>query len=224
MDILFRALPAISRRDQKRREIYDFLEDYISLFYEFQVQKRGIGCKQTSDIFITLPRTLVHLVEEKHMQFVDAIEQSNHGENVIFNRQRLCISAETFKSLFYPPIWQLMSHILNIMNDPEVSNIRIIMIAGGFSDCELVQYALRERFGHSKFLFIPEEAGTAVMKGAVLFGFPLNVATIRTAENQNISHVSFKFVVDFFSDNSKGSKKNRIMTVLLKQNIRSFSA
>jgi activator of 2-hydroxyglutaryl-CoA dehydratase len=43
-------------------------------------------------------------------------------------------------------------------------------MVGGFSECELVQDAIRDKIRSSITLIIPEEAGLAVLKGAVLFG------------------------------------------------------
>jgi activator of 2-hydroxyglutaryl-CoA dehydratase len=43
-------------------------------------------------------------------------------------------------------------------------------MVGGFSECELVQDAIRDKIGTSIKLIIPVEAGLAVLKGAVLFG------------------------------------------------------
>jgi hypothetical protein len=43
-------------------------------------------------------------------------------------------------------------------------------MVGGFSECELVQDAIRDKIGTSMKLIIPVEAGLAVLKGAVLFG------------------------------------------------------
>ncbi|VDI47076.1 Hypothetical predicted protein [Mytilus galloprovincialis] len=51
----------------------------------------------------------------------------------------------------------------------EVSDIQQILMVGGFSECELVQKAMEDRFPNIA-IFIPEKAGLAVLKGAVMYG------------------------------------------------------
>ncbi|XP_071124335.1 heat shock 70 kDa protein 12A-like [Mytilus edulis] len=43
-------------------------------------------------------------------------------------------------------------------------------MVGGFSECELVQRAMKNEFPKKKII-IPEEAGLAVLKGTVLYGY-----------------------------------------------------
>jgi hypothetical protein len=54
-------------------------------------------------------------------------------------------------------------------------------MVGGFSECELVQDAIRDKIGTSIKLIIPEEAGLAVLKGAVLFGLEPKIVSRRIA-------------------------------------------
>jgi hypothetical protein len=55
-------------------------------------------------------------------------------------------------------------------------------MVGGFSECELVQDAIRDKIGSSITLIIPEEAGLAVLKGAVLFGHQPKIVSRRIAK------------------------------------------
>ncbi|CAG2215186.1 unnamed protein product [Mytilus edulis] len=58
-------------------------------------------------------------------------------------------------------------------------------MVGGFSECELLQDAVRAKIGAPRKLIIPEEAGLAVLKGAVLFGHQPRVVS------QRISRVTY---------------------------------
>lgn len=48
------------------------------------------------------------------------------------------------------------------------------MTVGGFSESELVQMAVRNRFGADRKSIIPDESMLAVLKGTVLFGHQQN--------------------------------------------------
>jgi activator of 2-hydroxyglutaryl-CoA dehydratase len=56
------------------------------------------------------------------------------------------------------------------LDNPKLSDLRTILMVGGFSECELVQDAIRDKIGTSIKLIIPEEVEEAVLKGAVLIG------------------------------------------------------
>jgi hypothetical protein len=49
-------------------------------------------------------------------------------------------------------------------------------------ECELVQDAIRNKIGSSIKLIIPEDAGLAVLKGAVLFGHQPKIVSRRIAK------------------------------------------
>lgn len=146
-------------------------EDYIHLFREFETKKRSIRSYNKNKVVINLPVSLSDLVRQKHGVFERAIEQSAYKETVIFSKQKLHISPDTFRGLFEPSIRGIIKHIEEMQKNPKVEDTDILMMVGGFVECELVQNAVRSYFGKSKSIIIPEEAGMAVMKGAVLLPF-----------------------------------------------------
>ncbi|CAG2256454.1 unnamed protein product [Mytilus edulis] len=143
-------------------------EDYIDLFQEYQTKKHSIRSDQNNTVIITLPVSLIYLVEQKHRVFQTAIEQSPYKETVRYNKQKLYIPSDTFRGIFVPSIRAMIKHIEEMQKIPQVEDIDILMMVGGFVECKLVQDAVRSYFGNSKSIIIPEEAGMAVMKGAVL--------------------------------------------------------
>ena len=157
------------------------LEDYLDLFREFETKKRSIRPKQTNKVVITLPVALTDLVKKQHNKFENAVEVSRHKMSVNYVRQKLQISPEAFRDLFKPTIDSLIRLIGKLLDNPKLSDLRTILMVGGFSECELVQVAIRDKIGTSMKLIIPDEAGLAVLKGAVLFGHQPKIVSRRIA-------------------------------------------
>lgn len=157
------------------------LEDYVDLFEEFETKKRSIKTDQKNKVVITLPVALIELVKNKHKKFDTAVENSRYKDGVNFNKQKLHISPEVFRGLFKSTIDELIKHIRKLLNNDKLSGLNTILMVGGFSECELIQDAVRAEIGAPRRLIIPEEAGLAVLKGAVLFGHQPRVVSRRIA-------------------------------------------
>ncbi|XP_076071442.1 heat shock 70 kDa protein 12A-like isoform X1 [Mytilus galloprovincialis] len=148
----------------------DELEDYTTLCHEFEVKKRSITSGLKTDIVITLPYSLVEITVKHCKTVQSAIMQSSYKESVSFSTpQKLFVNPEVFRNLFNPTIDALIKHLDKLFKDPNLSDLHHIIMVGGFSECELVQTAMRKTFPNRKII-IPDEAGLAVLRGAVLFG------------------------------------------------------
>lgn len=151
-------------------------DEYANLFHDFESMKRSLRVNVENQHCIQVPFSLCNLVFQKHKTFTKAIEQSPFKEKVIFSSQRLLISPDTFRDLFVPTINSIIKHIDKVLKNPKIEDINILMVVGGFSKCIFMQDAMHSYFGQSKTIVIPEEPGSAVMKGAVLFGFQPEVS------------------------------------------------
>lgn len=147
------------------------LEDYTELIHEFEVKKRSIKTDTITDIVITMPVGLMNIIK-KHCGGVDAaIKKSQHSDSIsVSGQQKLCVNPQKFRDLFESTIKSLLKHLEQLFRHPKVSDIQHIIMVGGFSECELVQRAMKDTFPKKKII-IPEEAGLAVLKGAVLYGY-----------------------------------------------------
>ena len=157
------------------------LEDYVDMFREFETKKRSITTNQQKKVVITLPLSLTTLVKKQHKTFEKAVATSSHKMGVNYKMGKLHISPEAFRDLFKPTIDSLISLIGKLLDNAKLSDLRTILMVGGFSECELVQDAIRDQIGSSIKLIIPEEAGLAVLKGAVLFGHQPKIVSRRIA-------------------------------------------
>ncbi|XP_063413407.1 heat shock 70 kDa protein 12A-like [Mytilus trossulus] len=145
------------------------LEDYTELIHEFEVKKRSIKTDTTDDVVITMPVGFIDIIK-KHCGGIDtAIKKSPYSDSISISGQRLRVNPQKFRNLFKPTINSLLKHLEQLFRHPKVSDIQYIIMVGGFSECELVQKEMKDKFPKKKII-IPEEAGLAVLKGAVLYG------------------------------------------------------
>ncbi|XP_061183997.1 heat shock 70 kDa protein 12A-like [Saccostrea echinata] len=162
----------------------DHMDDYLELEREFETKKRMITFEKPGRVKMTFPLSLFDLAKTaRNANSVDEIigQNAKYAGKVNVKQQKLQISNEVFKSLFHPTLDSIGSHIQKILKDKsgEVDNI---LMVGGFSECELVQNQLKNVLSNRKII-VPDDAGLAVLKGAVLFGHMPQVITSRVARH-----------------------------------------
>lgn len=146
---------------------------YMDLMREFETSKRVVNPDAGTDskVTITIPFVVLNdLCKEIHDQELkDVIQESTLGDDITSVNDKLRIKASYFKSLFGNTIEDIVQHIKNILEKPEAKDVSKLLLVGGFSECSLIQEAVKKAFP-DKRVIIPEEAGLAVLKGAVIFG------------------------------------------------------
>ena len=180
-DAFYKFLSEICGRNVMEELKTTELEDYVDVFREFETKKRSIQTNQQKKVVITLPLSLTMLVKKQHTKFENAVATSRHKMDVSYKGGKFHISPEAFRDLFKPTIDSLIRLIGKLLDNPKLSDLRTILMVGGFSECELVQDAIRDKIRSSITLIIPEEAGLAVLKGAVLFGHQPKIVSRRIA-------------------------------------------
>ncbi|CAC5355529.1 unnamed protein product [Mytilus coruscus] len=129
-----------------------------------------------------MPYGLLDIIK-RHCGGIDvALMNSKYGGSVAVNRQILRIKSQKFRELFKPTIDELLKYLDQLFQHPKVSEIQNIIMVGGFSDCEFVQRAMKDKFPKMTII-IPEDAGLAVLRGAVLYAH--QPKPIRSLENDS---------------------------------------
>ncbi|CAC5408686.1 unnamed protein product [Mytilus coruscus] len=148
------------------------LEDYFLPLHEFEIRKRSIKLKadDDKDIRIQMSVSLMDLVKQCRGGISSHVRKTKFKDLVSTDGQKLHIKADIFRTLFKSTINKLIQHLSEIFEKPELSDLKNVIMVGVFSENELVQIALRNRFGGDRKIIIPDESGLAVLKGAVLFG------------------------------------------------------
>lgn len=144
---------------------------YLDLFREFETVKRTITPEKETKVNITIPYASLDAQCKNVLgeNLVDVFGSSPYSNQLTVRGDKMRVDADLMRSLFKPTIDSIISLIKEILRNKEVSKISQLLLVGGFSECMLIQSAVKQNF-KSKRVIIPEEAGLSVLKGAVLFG------------------------------------------------------
>lgn len=164
---------------------YKHPSDYIELFMSFETGKRRCGRGQDLNSFITLkiPTTLFQeCLETLTTDLITLINKSRFKGDFILKSNYLKISLISFKRFFLPACDGTIKHIKELFQSPKVKDVNKILMVGGFSESYILQEAIRNAFPDCQVI-VPIEAGVAVLRGAVLFGFSPNTVNTRIAKH-----------------------------------------
>lgn len=89
------------------------------------------------------------------------------------------MSPDAMNALFKPTIDQIVQHLSDVFDKPEVTNVKFLFLVGGFAESPLLQQAVQSAFGSRCRVIIPQDVGLTILKGAVLFGLDPAVIKVR---------------------------------------------
>lgn len=162
---------------------HTFREDYIELMTAFELKKRTTKPDSTARIHFQFPLSISSQYKDINST---SLENSNlipdkFNGKVIFTRDKMKIDADLMKGLFEETCNNICSLIHRTLSEIPHINITKILMVGGFSESQILQDKLRRAFPDKRFI-IPEEAGLAVLKGAVIFGHNPQMITSRVCK------------------------------------------
>ena len=79
------------------------------------------------------------------------------------------MDAQLTKALFDESCKKIVDHMHQLFRHPSVKDVSSILLVGGFAESPMLQEAVKEAFSELKVI-VPQDAGLAVLKGAVLYG------------------------------------------------------
>ncbi|OWF45296.1 heat shock 70 kDa protein 12A-like [Mizuhopecten yessoensis] len=145
-----------------------YMTDYVEFRRNFETKKRTITPQTDGKVMLVLPPSFKETFEENsNISFNDALSKSKYSGKVQWVKDKLKIDADVVKGFFEVPIQQIVSHVRKLLE--KIGRIDMILMVGGFSDCGLVEQAIRDNFSDVSILN-PEDSVLAVLKGAVIFG------------------------------------------------------
>ena len=142
--------------------------DYLNLCREFEVKKRGIRPDSTVKITIRIPLSLSEKFQE--VKGVPMTDYFKTNKSISCARDKLRVDPDTARDFYQESCKQIVQHLGGIFQQTPVAKTDIIIMVGGFSESQMLQEHVKSTFPH-KTVIIPEDAGLAVLKGAVQFGF-----------------------------------------------------
>ena len=166
-------LTCIVGKDFLEQYCKQFTAEYVELFKDFEVKKRQRMSESSQSGKITL-RISATFLDEFKMEYGRTISQRTketmYADSLKWCGDKLRMRKELFQSFFKPCSEKIVNHIRELLEEPNVKGtIKIILMVGGFSESENFQEAIRSAFPEFRIV-IPQEAGLAVLKGAVVFG------------------------------------------------------
>lgn len=150
--------------------------DFQDLMKEFEITKRNIELESEKAVNIKLPFTMFETVKEpkfKGVEFKKALADSKYAKQIKVIGDKIKMSADLARSLIENVADEIIKQMEECFRDVITQhNLSLILMVGGFSESPYIQERVKERFeGQNNVrVLIPQEAGLAVLKGAVVFG------------------------------------------------------
>lgn len=91
------------------------------------------------------------------------------------------VDVSVVQRLFQEPVDSVIEHLGNLLREPAVQGCAAIIMVGGFSESPMLQETVKTKFPNVKII-VPEEAGLAVLKGAVIYGHCPTIITARVSK------------------------------------------
>lgn len=145
---------------------------YLDLLREFETVKRTINKEKTGKVNITIPYAAINTMCTTSLgkDLISIVHNSCYGEKIAIKGDKMRFEADFMREIFQPTIDDIIELMETIFDETENDvDISQILLVGGFSECVLIQEAVKEAFPEKRVI-VPEDAGLAVLKGAVLFG------------------------------------------------------
>ncbi|CAG2202370.1 unnamed protein product [Mytilus edulis] len=145
---------------------------YLDLVREFESQKRAVETSNKTKVTMAIPFVALDEMCQKSLQknLKSLLENSPYSKEIMLTKGgKIRISVDFFKTFFMPSIEGVISLMREIFRNKSLKNVAHVLIVGGFSECKLMQDAVRNAFPDQRIIN-PNEAGLSVLKGAVLFG------------------------------------------------------
>lgn len=147
---------------------YDFLE----FLTDFEVKKRTIHPKLAEKVTFKVPISLLETYRETNPgnNIKTAItSKSKYKNKLTWTGDKLRMDAEITKALFDESCKKIVDHLKQLFRHSAVKDVSSILLVGGFAESPMLQVAIKEAFKNKKVI-VPQDAGLAVLKGAVLYG------------------------------------------------------
>ena len=146
-----------------------FCSDWLSLTTKFEAKKRSDRILQeTMMTNIPLPRSFVYQLSRKQTPAMHAYVRK--GDVKLKNDEYLSLNSGMMKKLFRPTIDRIKDHLKGLLQEPNLSKVKTMLLVGGFADSVLLQEEIKKAFSRQVRVLVPNNASAAVVEGAVVFG------------------------------------------------------
>lgn len=157
---------------------------------DFEIKKRNFQPNSDEDMIIRCPAALFHQSEKVNGTKLkrDLKADSHKYKSVVsVSRDKLKIKSMFVSHFFTESKNRIISHLEGLFQEESTASVDTILMVGGFAGSEYMQTEIRNAFTN-KNVIVPSEAGLAVLKGAVTYGFnPLIISERKSPRTYGIS-------------------------------------
>lgn len=141
--------------------------DYLSLFENFENKKRN--CRKGQVCTLRIPLSFnEECLETLGTDVNTLINNSKYKDTFILRRNHMSI--KSFETFFQSACDGIIKLLKKLFQSPKLIDVNTILMVGGFSESYILQDAIRDAFPTCQVV-VPEEAGLAILRGAVALGF-----------------------------------------------------
>nr|XP_034300209.1 heat shock 70 kDa protein 12A-like [Crassostrea gigas] len=162
----------------------EYMEDYLEFTRVLEELIQTVRPDKRGTTRLTIPFSLVKICTKSHgvKNFKEVVEKNDaYKNNVSFNSGKLLLNNDFFRGFFKKTIDGIVKHMDEIFQESRANDVKIIVMVGCFSECPLVQDAVRKNFSNY-YIIVPEGGSTAVLEGAVYFGHIPDAVSRRSAK------------------------------------------
>jgi hypothetical protein len=155
---------------------------YLDIFREFEAIKRTVYTNEDDRVTMSIPRTLLDTICKKHLkkEFVEVVQSSGDRDKMTVVYDKMRIDTNLIIDMFKQSSVRIIGLISDVLKKMKGSNLKMIVLVGGFSGCKIIQDEIQSSFPNHRVI-VPEDAELAVLKGAVLFGHKPDYIVARIA-------------------------------------------
>lgn len=145
--------------------------DWLDVMNDFEVKKRADRVIKGEVTRIRLPANFIILLRQKNGQDDNRVIRQHYNDDQIkISKGYLWLGSEIVETLFEPAITSITDHLKSLLTKKVLKGVSILFLVGGFSESPLLQARIKGEFKGNYNILIPNDAQTAVVKGAVMFG------------------------------------------------------
>jgi hypothetical protein len=123
-------------------------EAYLDIFREFEAVKRPVYTDKEDKVKMAIPRAILDHVCKKHLkEDVEAVVQSSpYHDKMILRYDKMRIDANWIIDMFKQASERIIELISDVLKKMKGSNLKMIVLVGGFSGCKIIQDNIKSFF------------------------------------------------------------------------------
>uniref|UniRef100_A0AAU0MWD5 Heat shock protein family A member 12 variant X5 n=1 Tax=Urechis unicinctus TaxID=6432 RepID=A0AAU0MWD5_UREUN len=145
---------------------------FTNLINRFETVKKSL--KSSDGSATTAFRITANIVDLFHTEFkkklLECVSKKSIERKIVVKNGMIKIPNAVLLAVFQPVVNDIVSYLEDLLKKTKLEGITTILMVGGFSNCDVLQEAIKTKFSDKYSVVIPKEADQVVMKGAVQFG------------------------------------------------------